>query len=102
MELEARRLEARRRRERLERFKALVVSHRVHDRDRARKFFFVTRTGHVPYLEIGLETARRLEAGNLVIVDLPWQKLETFALLPREVGAELAAFDGECVRFRVG
>jgi len=91
-----------RRREETNRLKARVESQALQERGRGRKFFFETRRGWVPYLEVSPETGRRLEAGNLAIVDLPWAAVESFAILPREVAGEMAAYDAGSVRFLRG
>lgn len=101
-ETQAQANERRRRREERDRLRNLVGAHLVRDRERAVRFFFVTRAGSVPFLEVGLETQRRLESGGLAIVDLPWAEVESFALVPREVAEELAGFDPAAVRFLAG
>jgi len=100
--LQERRNQVLKKKEEVARLKALVESRKVVDRDKSRKFFFVDRAGWVPYLEIGPETARLLEAGNLGIVELPWERQGVFALVPREVALQIRALDQECLLFLRG
>ncbi len=91
-----------RQREEIARLKDMVDAKQVIDRDKARKFFFVSRAGWVPFLEVSLETARLLEAGNLGIVEIPWAKVERYAVVPRELAKEMTRLDPDCVRFLAG
>ena len=100
--LQEKRNQVLRKKEEVARLKALVESRKVVDRGRERKFFFVDRAGWVPYLEMGQETARLLEAGNLGIVELPWERQGVFALVPREVAHQIKVLDPECVLFLAG
>lgn len=82
---------------------ALIASQALQDGIRGpRSFFFEARSGRVPFLSLDLEVARRLESGNLAIVEDPAQAYESFRIVPREVASRVRDFDPELVRFAVG
>ncbi len=100
--LQEKRNQVLRKKEEVARLKVLVENKKVVDRDKGRKFFFVDRAGWVPYLEMGPDTARLLEAGNLGIIELPWERQGVFALVPRDVALQVKALDPECLLFLAG
>ncbi|MEW6744101.1 MAG: DUF2058 family protein [Planctomycetota bacterium] len=63
-----------------------------------RRFHFVTREGFVPFLSVDPQIARRLEAGELAIVEVPGET-DTFGVVPAAAALELRKVDGEAVRF---
>lgn len=56
----------------------------------------------MPFLSLDLEVARRLEGGNLAIVEDPATPYESFRIVPREVAKRVHELDPDLVRFAVG
>jgi uncharacterized protein YaiL (DUF2058 family) len=82
---------------------SLIASQALNEGFRGpRSFFFEARSGRVPFLTLDLEVARRLESGNLAIVEDPSTSYESFRLVPREVAKRVHELDPELVRFAVG
>jgi hypothetical protein len=64
-----------------------------------RRFYFLTRDGKIPFLELNDEAARGLQFGDLAIVQIPDLKLERFVLLPKRTAAQVKEIEPELVRF---
>lgn len=65
----------------------------------ARRFYFVTREGKMPFIDISDELTSRLEKGIASIVEVPMEKNEEYTVVPRSVAVQMQAFDPESVRF---
>lgn len=93
----------RRERERFHQVRDLVQANLVTEGTRgSRSFFYVTRSGRVPFLALEFETAKKLESGTLAIVEIPGEPHERCGLVPRETAKKVQEFDPELVRFAAG
>ena len=62
-----------------------------------RRFYFVTSSGKVPYLEVNEDAIHSLQRGRLTIVQVPDQKLERFILMVREKAEQVKAVQPDLV-----
>ena len=67
-----------------------------------RRFYFLTREGKIPYLEVNEETVRKIQMGELAIVQIPDVKLERFVLLPRKNIRDVLDIEPDLVRTHPG
>jgi len=65
----------------------------------ARRFYFVTRRGRIPFLDISDDLSFRLTNGLAAIVELPGEGQEVFSVIPRGLALRLKAVEPELVRF---
>lgn len=85
-------------RQRQEKLRALAAAHEVAERgDEA--FHFVTRKNKVLRLYLSPEQIRRLEAGELAVIEKPLPAELSYALVTREAAEEAVATDAKAVRF---
>lgn len=63
------------------------------------KFYFVSRTGFIPSLEVSSEIADSLRSGKIAIVEQPGLNREIFSVVPRETALKIQAEAPEFVRF---
>lgn len=63
-----------------------------------RRWYFVARDGRVPFLEVSDEVARRLERGEVAIVEVPDQAREEFVIVPRRLAVRIQALAPDLVR----
>ena len=66
-----------------------------------RRFHFVSRDGHLPFVEMSDDLSKRLEMGNAAIAELPGEEMETFIIITRETAVRMKEIDAESVRFYV-
>lgn len=64
-----------------------------------RRFHFVTRGGRIPFLTISEELALQLERGQVAIVEVPLEPVETFEVVERATANKLGETHGEFVLF---
>ena len=85
-------------RQRQEKLRALAAAHEVAERgDEA--FHFVTRKNRVLRMYLTAEQVRRLEAGELAVIEKPLPAELSYALVTREAAEEAVAVDVKAVRF---
>lgn len=85
-------------RQRQEKLRALAAAHEVAERgDEA--FHFVTRKNRVLRIYLSAEQVRRLEAGELAVIEKPLPAELSYALVTREAAEEAIAVDAKAVRF---
>jgi len=63
-----------------------------------RRFYFVTRAGRIPFVEIAEELGLQLEAGRAAIVEVPLAKDE-YEIVARGTAERVWAVEPELVRF---
>jgi uncharacterized protein YaiL (DUF2058 family) len=63
-----------------------------------RRFYFVTRAGRIPFVEIAEELGLQLEAGRAAIVEVPLAKDE-YEIVARATAERVWAAEPELVRF---
>ncbi|MFO0981301.1 MAG: DUF2058 family protein [Planctomycetota bacterium] len=105
-ELARRQQSERDRRDAAARQRAAIESAILRDVGGPRRFHFVTRASTIVFLEVSLDIARRLEAGELAIIEKPSDaadgRLEEHGIVPREIARQLSAVDRDSVRFASG
>ena len=79
----------------------LVRQRAVRGVDGPRRFYFVTRSGRIPFVSVGVEAARALEGGVHAIVEVPGSAPEAFVIVDRRTAGELLAVEPGLVRFLV-
>lgn len=67
-----------------------------------RSFFFVANDLSVPFLQVDIEVAKRLETGAIAILQIPKDAPGTFRLVTRDVAQRVDEFEPDWVRFAVG
>ena len=65
----------------------------------SRKFYFLARGGQIPFVAVSDRVGKRLEAGDLAIVEVASTKIEEFAVVPAETARAVAAVSPDAVRF---
>jgi hypothetical protein len=66
----------------------------------ARRFYFVARSGRMPFLDISDDMASRLANGMAAIVELPGEGgAEEYSVIPRGLALRLKVVDPQIVRF---
>lgn len=63
-----------------------------------RRYYFVTQEGKIPYLEVNDGVIRKLQYGELGIVQMPDQKLERFVVLERAKTLQVREVEPDLVR----
>lgn len=96
---EANRLMSRRQLELDKKIRELVLAHQVPTDIGATTFYFVTRKNKLRRLELTAEQARRLEAGELAVVERPDPDKIDHALVPPAIAEEILALSARAVRF---
>jgi uncharacterized protein YaiL (DUF2058 family) len=85
-------------RQRQEKLRALAAAHEIAERgDEA--FHFVTRKNKVLRIYLAPEQIRRLEAGELAVIEKPLPAELSYALVTRAAAEEAIATDAKAVRF---
>ncbi len=64
-----------------------------------KRFYFVTKTGKITYLEVSDDISKKLEQGAVAIVELPLAKTETFIIVNRNTADTIAKLDNRWIRF---
>lgn len=64
-----------------------------------RRFYFVTRAGRIPFVEIGEELGLALEAGRAAILEVPLAVREEFEIVGRATAEKVSAALPELVLF---
>lgn len=64
-----------------------------------RRFYFVTRAGRIPFVQVAEELAKQLETGRAAIVESPSSEYERFEVVTRSAAERIAEVDAEMVRF---
>ena len=80
----------------------LVRSHAQKPGGGNRRFHFVTRSGAIPFVTVDMDAGRKLEAGQLAIVEDLSVDRETFVFVERAVAQKVQDVDREAVRFLNG
>ena len=97
---ERQREEERRASEARHRLRQLVLGGLVPDRrEGPRRFYFVTRAGRIPSVQVTDELGRELEAGRVAIVEVPFEKRERFELVTRDTARRLGEDGAPLIRF---
>ena len=63
-----------------------------------RRYYFVTRENKVPYLEVSDDIVRKLQHGQLAIIEMPDQKMERFVVLERNKALQVRETEPDLVR----
>jgi uncharacterized protein YaiL (DUF2058 family) len=85
-------------RQRQEKLRALALAHEIGERGEE-AFHFVTRKNRVLRMYLTPEQIRRLEAGELAVIEKPLPAELSYSLVPREAAEEAVAIDVRAVRF---
>lgn len=96
---EANRLMSRRQLELDKKIRELVLANQVPTDIGATTFYFVTRKNKLRRLELTAEQAKRLEAGELAVVERPDPDKIDHALVPPAIAEEILALSARAVRF---
>lgn len=90
-------------REKLAEVKQLVASRQLSD-DAAgpKRWHFESRSGSLPFLPCNESAMRRLQGGELAIVDDPNVSWPRYVIVPREVARTLERIDAGAVRYAAG
>jgi uncharacterized protein YaiL (DUF2058 family) len=65
----------------------------------ARRFFFATRDGKIPSIDISDDLAGRLIYGQAAIVEVPGEGVREYAIVPSGMVSKIKTVDPEMVRF---
>jgi uncharacterized protein YaiL (DUF2058 family) len=65
----------------------------------ARRFYFVTRDGRIPFLDVSEDLSSRLANGLAAIVELPGQSHEEYSVIPRGLALRVKSVEPLLVRF---
>jgi len=97
---EAERLKLAGEHEQLARAAQLLRDHALRDGIKGpRRFHFVTRGRKIPFLELSEDAAKRLEAGQVAICEIPGASPEDFVLVAADIARRLSETHAEFVLF---
>lgn len=65
----------------------------------ARRFFFATREGKIPSIDISDDLAGRLIYGQAAIVEVPGEGKTEYAIVPSAMVGKIKTIDPEMIRF---
>ncbi len=78
----------------------LVLAHQVRSGIKGnRRFHFVTRSDTIAFMEVDPGAGRALESGELAIVEVPGERIETFAVMKGSAVRRLRELQPELLRF---
>ena len=82
------------------RMRQLVLDGVVPDnRGGPRRFYFVTRQGRIPYMQVADDLGRTLEAGGAAIVEVPLESSERFVIVTRDTVQRMGDDGTDFIRF---